>query len=242
VKPTRRVSAWLQHLAMAAGGFLLAYLFIAFVVLPDDIALGDITIPGVVGLTQADAQRRLTGLGLKVSLGESRFSADAPKSTVLAQNPPAGSVVAPGTTISLDVSAGQQRATIPALVGLASEDAERELKKAGLQLGQLQEQPSDSARGLVLGSNPSDGQVVPLGTRVDLIVSAGPAQLTMPDVVGQDYESAAALLAQLGLVTAPPDHDPDSTLPRGAVVSQSPAAGASVAAGTTITLRVAGTP
>ncbi|MBK9977614.1 MAG: PASTA domain-containing protein [Gemmatimonadetes bacterium] len=165
-----------------------------------------------------------------------------PKSTVLAQNPPAGSVVAPGTTISLDVSAGQQRATIPALVGLASEDAERELKKAGLQLGQLQEQPSDSARGLVLGSNPSDGQVVPLGTRVDLIVSAGPAQLTMPDVVGQDYESAAALLAQLGLVTAPPDYDPDSTLPRGAVVSQSPAAGASVAAGTTITLRVAGTP
>lgn len=227
---------------MAAGGFLLAYLLVAFVVLPDDVALGDITIPGVVGLTQADAERRLTGLGLKVTLGEARFSADAPKSTVLAQTPPAGSVVAAGTSVALDVSAGQQRATIPSLVGRSTEDAERELKKAGLQLGQLQEQPSDSARGLVLGSNPSDGQVVPLGTRVDLMVSAGPSQLTMPDVVGRDYDSAAAFIAQLGLVAAPADYDSDSTLPRGTVVSQSPAAGTAVAAGTTVTLRVAGTP
>lgn len=242
MKRPRRLSALLQHLAMAAGGFLLAYLLVAFVVLPDDVALGDITIPGVVGLTQADAERRLTGLGLKVTLGEARFSADAPKSTVLAQTPPAGSVVAAGTSVALDVSAGQQRATIPSLVGRSTEDAERELKKAGLQLGQLQEQPSDSARGLVLGSNPSDGQVVPLGTRVDLMVSAGPSQLTMPDVVGRDYDSAAAFIAQLGLVAAPADYDSDSTLPRGTVVSQSPAAGTAVAAGTTVTLRVAGTP
>ncbi len=242
MKRPRKFSALLQHLVMAAGGFLLAYLLVAFVVLPDDVALGDITIPGVVGLTQTDAERRLTGLGLKVTLGEARFSADAPKSTVLAQVPPAGSVVTAGTSVALDVSAGQQRATIPSLAGRSTEDAERELKRAGLQLGQLQEQPSDSARGLVLGSNPSDGQVVPLGTRVDLVVSAGPSQLTMPDVVGRDYTSAAAFIGQLGLVAAPAEYDADSTLPRGTVVSQSPAAGAAVAAGTTVTLRVAGTP
>ncbi len=230
----------LQHVAMAAAGFLLAYLLVAFVIIPDDVALGDVTVPGVVGLTQADAQRRLTGLGLEVTLGETRFSADAPKSTVLAQNPPAGAAVNPGSTVTLEVSAGQKRATIPALAGLSRANAERELRDAGLQLGQLQEQASDSARGLVLGSSPSEGQVVPLGTSVDLTVSAGPAELNMPDVVGHDLESAKALLAQLGLTVAPVEFAPDSPLRKGTVVAQTPAAGSAVAAGTTVTLRVAG--
>lgn len=232
----------LQHLAVAAAGFLAAYLAVAFVVLPDDVALGDVMVPGVVSLTQADAERRLTALGLTVTLGESRFSADAPKSTVLAQTPAAGTVVAPGSAVTLDVSAGQQRATIPPVLGLSREDAERALARAGLAVGQLSEQPSDSARGLVLDSQPSEGQVVPLGTRVDLAISAGPAELVMPDVVGRDLESATTLLAQLGLATAPPEYDATSTLPRGTVVSQTPAAGASVPAGTSITLRIAGTP
>jgi eukaryotic-like serine/threonine-protein kinase len=215
---------------------------IAFVVLPDDVALGDVMVPGVVSLTQADAERRLTALGLTAAVGESRFSADAPKSTVLSQSPVAGTVVAPGSTVTLDVSAGQQRATIPPLLGLSREDAERALTRAGLAVGQRSEQPSDSARGLVLDSQPAEGQVVPLGTRVDLAISAGPSELTMPDVVGRDLESATTFLSQLGLSTAPVQYDPDSTLPSGTVVSQSPAAGAAVPAGTSVTLRVAGTP
>ncbi|HEX4932192.1 MAG TPA: PASTA domain-containing protein [Gemmatimonadaceae bacterium] len=238
----QRLRTVLQHVAVALLGFVGAYLVVAFVILPDDVIAGDITVPGVVGLTQADAQRRLTGLGLKVALGEERFSADAPKSTVLSQTPLAGTAVSPGTSVTLVVSAGQQRATIPSLIGLTRGDAEGALRKAGLQLGQVQEEPSDSARGLVIETKPAEGQVVPLATRVDLVVSAGPAELTMPDVVGRDYDTAAAFLAQLGLVAAPADVDPSSTLPRGTVIGQSPAAGTAVAAGTTVTLRVAGSP
>ena len=63
----QRLRALLQHVVVALAGFLGAYLLVAFVILPDDVVAGDITIPGVVGLTQADAQRRLTGLGLKVA-------------------------------------------------------------------------------------------------------------------------------------------------------------------------------
>ncbi len=242
MKAGARWRAPLQHLALAAAGFLLAYLLVAFVVLPDDVPLGDISVPGVVGLTQGDAERRLTALGLTATLGESRYSPDAPKSTVLSQSPVPGTVVAPGAVVTLDVSAGQQRATIPALLGLSTADAERALTKVGLALGQVAEEPSDSARGLVLDSRPEEGQVVPLGTRVDLAVSAGPANLTMPDVVGRDLESANTLLAQLGLLSMPPTYDANSTLPAGTVVAQSPAAGAPVPAGTAVALRVAGSP
>lgn len=238
----RRLPAVVQHVAVAAGGFLLAYLLVAFVLIPDDVAIGDVTVPGVVGLTQADAERRLAALGLKPAAGEQRYSADAPRSTVLAQTPAAGTTVAPGSTVTLDVSAGQQRSTIPTLVGLTRDEAERELRRAQLQLGQVSEQPSDSARGLVLASAPEDGQVVPQGTRVDLVVSAGPAELTMPDLVGRDVESASALLAQLGLVVGPTSYDSAATWPRGTIVAQSPAAGRPVAAGTTVILRLAGLP
>ncbi|MBK6486479.1 MAG: PASTA domain-containing protein [Gemmatimonadetes bacterium] len=232
----------LLHLAVAAAGFLVAYLIVAFVVLPDDVPLGDVSIPGVVGLTQTDAERRLSTLGLTTTLGESRYSPDAPKSTVLSQAPAAGTIVAPGSVVTLDVSAGQQRATIPALLGLSRPDAERALATAGLALGNVTEEASDSARGLVLDSRPEEGQVVPLGTRVDLAVSAGPANLTMPDVVGREVESANTLLAQLGLLSAPVEYDTNSTLPAGTVVAQTPAAGSAVPAGTAVALRVAGSP
>jgi len=241
----KRLTRWrtpLQHLAVAATAFLGAYLLVAFAIIPEDIAASDVTVPGVVGMTQGDAQRRLQGLGLKVSLGETRFSADAPKSTVLAQNPVGGTAVAPGSAITLDISAGQQRSTIPALAGLSRDAAEAALGSAGLGVGQIVEQSSDSARGVVLGSNPSEGQVVPQGTRVDLVVSGGPSQLTMPDVVGQDIESASALLTQLGLAMAPVEYDSTSSQPRRMVIAQTPAAGAAVPAGTAVALRVAGAP
>jgi len=242
VKVSPRVRALLQYLAAGAGGFLLAYLVVASFVLPDEVMASDVTVPSVVGLTQADAQRRLVSTGLKATLGEERFSADAPKSTVLSQTPLAGSAVSRGATVRLDVSAGQQRSAIPSLIGLTRANARQTLEKAGLQLGTISEAPSDSARGLVLEASPSEGQVVPMGTRVDLVISAGPHELTMPDLTGRDYESAVAFIDQLGLRAGTPVYEPASSFPRGTVVSQTPAAGSAVAAGTTVTLRVAGAP
>ena len=55
----------------------------------DDLPRRGAAIEHVAG----DAQRRLISAGLVPSLGEERFSGDAPKSTVLAQTPPAGESV-----------------------------------------------------------------------------------------------------------------------------------------------------
>ncbi len=236
---TRRV---LQHVALAATGFILSYLFVAFFVIPDEVVAVDVTIPSVVGLAQADAERRLASLGLKFRVGESRFSGDAPKSTVLSQTPAAGMLAAPGSTVSLDISSGQQRATIPDLRGLTRDDAERSLQKAGLQLGQVEEQPGDAARGQVIDSKPGADVVVPLGTRIDLVVSGGPAELTMPDMIGRDLQTARGLLEQVGLTMNPVTFDSISTLPPGTVITQIPSAGSPVAAGTAVTLQVAGKP
>ena len=63
----------------------------------------------------------------------------------------------------------------------------------------MREQESQSARGAVISSSPSSGtQVVP-STRVDLVISSGPPAVNAPDVVGQSYATARAMLEQVGL-------------------------------------------
>lgn len=242
MKMNERARRILTYVATAAAGFLLAYLIVAFYIFPSRPVDADVTVPGVIGLTQGDAQRKLASAGLVSTLGEERFSADAPKSTVLAQLPAAGENVARGSKVALDVSAGQQRSVIPPLAGLTQGDAGQAIKSAGLVVGSISEERSDSTRGLVLDSRPPAGQGVPAGTRVDLIVSAGPEELTVPDVVGRDEESATVLLRQLGFTVAPVERDAESPLQAGTVISQTPAAGTPSAPSASIKLKVSAKP
>ncbi len=222
-------------------GFAAAWLLVAFVVFPDEGPPDAVLVPAVVGLPYADASQRLTTAGLKASQGESRLSGEAPKSTVLAQTPVAGSRAQRGDPVTLDVSAGQQRATIPELVGKGRSSADRILREAGLTMGQVTERADAQARGTVLALAPSPGQVVPAGTAVDLVVSSGPAQLTMPDLVGRDLIDARSTIEQLGLTIGAVRYDSSSTRSAGRVLEQFPTAGTSVAPGAAVTLLVSGT-
>jgi serine/threonine-protein kinase len=237
-----RARRWLPFVVSGALGFVLAFAAVALLLLPADEAPQEVRVPSVVGLPYADADRRLASLGLKASRGRERPSADVPSNAVVAQSPLAGETVNAGAEIVLDVSEGVERASVPATVGLARTDAERVLREAGLALGDVSEQASDSARGVVLLSNPTAGMTVPRGTRVALVLSAGPGEVTLPDVVGRDGPSARGLLEQLGLQLAPLEYDSLSALPSGTVVAQTPAAGSAVANGSLITLRISGRP
>jgi serine/threonine-protein kinase len=73
---------------------------------------------------------------------------------------------------------------------------------------------------------------------VTLIVSSGPASVTLPNVVGRSYGDARSALEQIGLLVNGSGLDSASTAPAGTVVSQSPSAGRTVPSGTTIQLRL----
>jgi serine/threonine-protein kinase len=233
---------WLPFVIAGASGFLLSFAIVAFLLFPADDAPQEVRVPSVVGLPFPDAERRLKALGLTAALGQERPSGDVPKNGVVAQTPVAGETVNAGTEIVLDVSEGVDRTTIPGITGLSRDDAERALRSAGLALGDVSEQAGDSARGVVLSSTPAAGTTVPRGTRVALLVSAGQGELSLPDVIGRDLDSARGLLEQIGLVLAPLEYDSLSSLPSGTIIGQTPAAGAAVATGSTVTLRIAGRP
>jgi len=232
----------LTHVLLAVSGFLLAWVLVAFVIFPDDGPADAVVVPVVLGLRYDDAQGKLAEAGLDAALGESRISASAPRTTVLGQTPAPGTRVSRGIRVTLDVSAGQRSATIPRVSGLSRDRAEALLRRTGLTIGQVLEQPGAEARGTVLSAQPEPGTVVPEGTAVEIVVSAGPAELTMPDIVGRELVEARALIEQLGLSVGDTQVDSTSQLPRGVIIAQSPAAGSSVAPGTVIALRVSGRP
>jgi serine/threonine-protein kinase len=224
---------------VAAGGFLLAYLIVAFVVFPPELVPDDAKVPQVVGLLYDEAVTRLEAAGFKAKTGEQRFVELAPKTTVLAQSPPPGSSEQRGTEIVLDVSAGQRQLQVPHILGLTQALAQDAIEKAGLEVGDVTEQESQSARGAVLQSNPAAGTAVSPSTRVDLIVSSGPPAVNAPDVVGQSYSAARSMLEQVGLKLGDVVTDSLATGVSQTVISQTPAAGARLAPGTRVSLTIA---
>jgi serine/threonine-protein kinase len=161
---------------------------------------------------------------------------------VLAQTPAAGTSVGPEVVVTLDVSAGQVRVTVPSVSGMSRNDAVAALRAANLEVGQVIERPGPEARGTVMSSQPEAGQQVPQGSPVDLAVSAGPSELRMPDVVGRELFEVRSTLEQLGLRIGETQYDSTSALPNGLVVSQSPFAGSPVMASSFIIIRVSGRP
>jgi beta-lactam-binding protein with PASTA domain len=230
------------HWIIAGVSFSVAWLLVAVFLLPDTGPAPGAIVPAVVGLRFDDAERKLAEAGLKAALGETRPSLTAPRRYVLAQTPAAGTAVGPEVVVTLDVSAGQLRVAVPALAGMVRDDAVAALRSANLEVGQVIERPGPEARGTVLSSQPEAGQQVPQGTPIELIVSAGPSELMMPDVVGRELFEVRATLEQLGLRIGETQYDSTSALPTGLVVSQVPVAGSPVTASAFILIRVSGRP
>jgi len=67
------------------------------------VSKGQSTVPNVVGLTKEEAIAKLQDADLKAAVVEDPAST-APQNQVAAQDKPEGTVVAPGTTVTITVS------------------------------------------------------------------------------------------------------------------------------------------
>jgi serine/threonine-protein kinase len=97
---------------------------------------------------------------------------------------------------------------------------------------------ADLPRGSVIEIRPAPGTEAPIPSEVRLVVSAGPAQVAMPNVVGLDEAPARDTLAALGLaVTLMDEVSPEAPeTPR--VVGQDPVAEAVLLRGTEVRINI----
>ncbi|HEY4130212.1 MAG TPA: PASTA domain-containing protein [Gemmatimonadaceae bacterium] len=97
----------LPYAVAIIGGFLVAYLIVAFAIFPSGVVPGNAKVPNVTGLLFDDAAKRLGSVGFKAARGDAEYREATPANTVLGQDPSAGTKQAEGSTVTLNVSTVQ---------------------------------------------------------------------------------------------------------------------------------------
>jgi eukaryotic-like serine/threonine-protein kinase len=209
------------------------------------------TVPSVVGLSLADAKKKLQELGFTKFL-DSRVVNDAEAGLVVGTSPPANQAVDTREQIVIQVSQGPSRPTttttqveqvkVPKLAGMTRAKAEAALKAVGLT-ATFSERESDERAGTVISQDPGENSTVDKGSGVSVVLAKAPASdgdaadITVPNLEGRSQAYAQNALKKLGLK---PDAKTQTTATEsedGTVVDQQPNGG-KVAKGSTVTITI----
>ncbi|MBN1172382.1 MAG: Stk1 family PASTA domain-containing Ser/Thr kinase [Micromonosporaceae bacterium] len=119
-----------------------------------------ISVPSVIGLNVNQARQELTKLGLTVQVQQQ--DGTQPKDQVISQDPVEGAGVEQGANVTLFVSNGPPKITIPDVTGLSADDATKQLQALGLQVQVM-------GGGTVRMQDPGAGSQVEPGSQVRLV-------------------------------------------------------------------------
>jgi beta-lactam-binding protein with PASTA domain/tRNA A-37 threonylcarbamoyl transferase component Bud32 len=201
-----------------------------------------VRVPRVTGLKQQDAEDTLTGAGFKVGAIDQQNSDTVPSGIVMSQDPKAGDDAAQGATVNLVVSSGKEQVTIPDEAGKDEAAAANDLGRVGLQTSTTQQPSTTVPSGKVISTNPAAGTQVDKGSSVTLIVSSGPQQVAVPDVVGMTKAEATKKLQDAGFKVQSQSQATANSADDGRVVDQNPDAGQTEPQGSTVTIYVGQSP
>ena len=129
---------------------------------------------------------------------------------------------------------------VPNVAGMTEAEARIAIEKAGLKVGNIDTKPDDTVpAGTIVSTDPAIGTSVPKGQAVDLTISAGPAAVTVPPVVGLSEDEAITTLQKAGFeVGLPIQRDFSPKIDAGFVFQQEPLANDSAPKGSKVTIYV----
>jgi eukaryotic-like serine/threonine-protein kinase len=120
---------------------------------------------------------------------------------------------------------GPKEAKVPAVKGLAAQEARERLAKAGFEVGVRHRKGPEEGNGKVLEQSVAGGEEADEGSKILLTVGEGPQTAKVPDLVGLTYPEAEAELERAGLLLGGVKEAPSETVPAGVIVAQDPAPG-----------------
>jgi serine/threonine-protein kinase len=191
-------------------------------------------VPRVTGKQLVEARALMERAGFEVET--ERVTSSQPFDQVVDQDPNAGEEAEEGSTVTLEVSGGPGDVLVPPVEGLRQGQAIDELEDAGLEVTIDREFSDKVKKDFAIRTVPREGIEVTKGTRVRLLVSNGPEQVTVPDVIGLSRDSAEGRLRDEGLAVAVEEQESDE--PEGDVISQTPGGGSELSRGETVTITV----
>ena len=127
--------------------------------------------------------------------------------------------------IMLNNGGGGGTANVPLVNGETYAQAATQIKAAGLNPVQNKEPSSTVKAGLVISTNPDNGNSVAKNSTVTVNVSTGAANIALPNLAGTQASQAEQQLKTLGFTNVTPTVDAQSTAPSGQVDHMTPAPG-----------------
>lgn len=193
-----------------------------------------VAVDNYEGLIEAKAVELIRADGFE-ELVQRQPNGEIEEGYVYAQEPAAGTRLPKGSIVTVVVSTGKPKVTVPPLVGKTRDEAVQELTALGLDVT-VAEVNSSRPGGTVTAQDPAAGIVLVGGSTVRINVSKGPKQVAVPNVVGLQIDIATAQLNTAGFPVLPSQVESDR--PEGEVVAQDPPGNSTTTQGTTISLSV----
>ena len=196
-----------------------------------------LTVPtNLVGQPYSTADAELTKDGF-TDVAKAITPSTNPLNQVLRSAPSGGSRIKSDALLTLTVSGGPVQVGVPDETGQPQAVAIANLTAKGF-MNTVTDQPSPTvAKGDVMSQSPAGGATAAQGSTVNLVVSSGPATVTVPSVANDNPTTADNALHAAGL-NPTQKNQASTTVTAGAVIGTSPAAGTQVAPGSTVVVYV----
>jgi len=181
-------------------------------------------VPDVVGTSVEIAIADLEDEDL-LPIQTTEPSDTVPEGVVIRTSPAAGESVTPNTEVEVVVSEGEAVSAVPGLLGMSESDARQAIERADLTVGIITSRNDpEAAAGTVLEATADEGEELPVGSTIDLVVATG--RVAIDDYSGFRLDAATRAVEELGLI-AEPMEDAECAAPSGdpQVSRQSPAPG-----------------
>lgn len=196
-----------------------------------------VKVPDVTGKTVVEAQKILENAGFSITLKEAYDDKVTP-GLVLEQDPAGDEMRKEGSAVYLTVSKGIEMVEVPNLTGKTLADARKMIERKELALGKVETVFRDDGSGLVIEQSPKANEKIEHGSKVNIVISEKPKEVTIPSVVNKSSGEAMTALEALGFKDVKAQSVP-SKKTAGTVLGITPKEGAKVMNSTEVILRVA---
>jgi len=203
--------------------------------------LKEIQIPNLVGKTVQEAQNILKENNIEYKLKEEEYNTEYEAGYIISQDPPyvENRKIKEESAISVVISKGTEKTTMPKVVGMKKDEAISELKTYKLKAEVIDETSDKIEAGYITKQETEEGTELNAGVTVKIYVSIGNGkeQVVVPPVVGKDEAGAKTALesAKLKVELA---SDENTAKANGTVLKQSIEAGSTVEEGTTVIITI----
>lgn len=198
---------------------------------------GVATVPFVIADDVETVRTKFNNAGLGEPIIEEVYDENVAEGQVISQSVDYGTEVEEGTVITIKVSLGAKPFAMPDMKGKGVLEAQEELQDLGLVVKIVYENDDSVPENTVIGQSIDKNADVKRGSEITITISSKEDLVKVANVVGKTRDEAVKALEEAGFeVKVIENHD--ANVPKGKVISQTPAGDSSQKKGTAITVYV----